>query len=306
MRRFLVMLLVACGATVLAPGSGRAITLHQAGYVADTLVAVPVTTFAPSDVELDAAGNLYVPTQPDGIRRITPQGAMSLWSTAPALELTFASDGSGYGAGGSSCNCIVSIGADGSSSTLHQDSYAWRYVELGPDGALYAVLGVGAGEGIYRVDRATGDLTPLALGGPGPGGDGLYFDLAFGADGKLYVIADDMLGAGPGLFRFENATFTRVASLPHGGFGLTCDPSGIFYTAVCSDSYGEVWSVDPVAGTSALLASGLDWPAGLGYDPVSKKLYVVEQGGRRLVWFIMKDPAPARPTSWSRLKSIYR
>src|SRR5439155_18241618 len=110
---------------------------------------------------------------------------------------------------------IVDIASDGSWSTLATGK-EWRYVELGPDGRLYATVWAGAGQGVYQIDRTTGQATIVKAGGPAANGDGVYFDLAFGLDGKLYTLGDDTgAGANTGLFRLDGSTFTRVASVPH-------------------------------------------------------------------------------------------
>ena len=284
-------------------GTAMAVTLHQSGYSAHPLVSLPTSTYSPSDVEVDGQGNLYVPTLTLGVQRISPGGAVSLWSTVPAVDLTLTSAGDGYGAG-PSCRCILRVESNGSYSTLHQDAFEWRYIELGPDGTLYSLLWAGAGQGVYRIDRTSGVPTPIVTGGPGPGGAGWYGGMAHGIDGKLYVNGYD--GSGYGLYRLDGSTFTRAATLPYTFFGLTRDETGLFYAATSYFDAGEVWTIDAVSGTAALLASGLALPAGIGYDPLSHSINVAEQYGSRQVWVITKEsPTRALAATWGQLKARY-
>jgi hypothetical protein len=286
----------------LAPRASEAITMHQPGWVATSFATVPLTSYAPSDIELDGSGNLYVPTGPNAIQRITPAGVVSVWSSAPGVELTRSPAGDFYGAGGGFCDCVAHIQSDGSFSTLHQDALEWRYVELSPDGTLYCIIWAGAGQGLYTIDRTSGQPTLVHAGGPAANGDGTNFDMAFGLDGKLYMIGDDTVSSG--LFRLDGSTFTRVATLPRGAFGLTRDPAGIFYANVSADGAGEVWMIDATAGTASLLASQLSHPQAVGYDPMTSRLYVVEDGGK--IWALSPAPTPTRRTSFGALKSLYR
>jgi len=290
---------------VMCPKTADAVVIHQPGYAVTHFVTMPASYYSPSDIELDAAGNLYIPTQTDGIRRVTSVGEISLWSLAPAIDMTLLPSADGYGAGRALCHCILALGADGAYSALHADSYEWTYVKLAPDGTLYASIWAGAGQGLYRVDRESGTPTLLVAGGPGPGGSGWYWDMAFGLDQSLYVLGYD--GSGYGLLRFENGHFTRIATLPHAGIGLTRDPDGLFYTATSFNNLGEVWTIDASSGTASLLASELAWPAAVAFDPSSGRLYVSEQLGERNVYAITRSgPTAAHTLSWGALKARYR
>jgi DNA-binding beta-propeller fold protein YncE len=286
-------------------GPAHAVTLHLPGYTITPFVSLPVTYYSPSDIELDSGGNLYIPTQTDGIQRVTPLGAISTWSSAPAIDLSLLPSAEGYGAGRALCHCILSLFADGSYSTLHADSFEWTYVKLAPDGSLYATIWAGAGQGLYRIDRGTGTPTLLVNGGPGPAGAGWYWDMGFGLDGNLYALGYD--GSAYGLLRLDGGHFTRVATLPHAGIGLTRDASGIFYTATSYNDLGEVWIIDPMSGSASLLASELSWPAAVAFDPSTDRLYVSEQLGQRTVYAITRSGAtPTQAVSWGGVKARYR
>jgi len=134
--------------------------------------------------------------------------------------------------------------------------------------------------------------------------------MAGGLDGKLYVLGYD--GASTGLFVLTVSTFTLVASLPHGGVSLSQGPDGTFLSSVQFDSpggilLGELWSIDPVQGTSTLLATSdpVDQPGmdGVAYDGTSKTIYALE--GHR-IWTIRKDTTPAQKDTWGAVKARYR
>lgn len=305
LRQGLSWFFVALLCNSLAAAPVRAVTVHLPGYSATPLVNIPASTYSPSDIALDADGNLYVPAQPNGIYRVTPAGGLSLWSTVHVSDLTRLDGPEGYGAGRDDCRCIQTMTQSGLASPLVADGRSWTWVLLAPDGTLYANIWAGTGAGLYEVNRSTGATTPLVEGTPGPGGAGNYWDMAIGADGALYVLGSD--GAVDGLYCLTSGGLTRVAVLPHAGIGLTLGPAGRFYTATTyGENFGEVWVIDPISGVVQLLASDLADPSGIAYDPNLRRLYVSEQGGSRTVYAIALDATPARPVSWGALKSRYR
>ncbi len=312
MRSLKACIVLISALAVLAPwssasGSLSTVTVYLPGYSYAPFVTL--LGFSSSDIELDAAGNLYLCGSRD-IRRITPEGAMSPWSSAPATDLTLLNSGDGSGAGRALCDCIVSLSADGSYSTLHADSYEWTYTKLGPDGTLYATVWVGDGRGLYSIDRVTGTPAILVNGGPGPGGDGLYADMVIGLDEKLYTCGStDGSLAGWGLFRLDGGQFTMVAPLPHGGFGLAQDNQGLFYTAVSAERFDgsidhEVWLIDPSAGTSSVLADGPHGASSVAYDRARDCLYVPDTAGN--VYVITKSSVAVHRDSWGATKARYR
>lgn len=304
---------VACLASIAGgPGAARSLTLHQAGYTATPFLA---PTGSPVDLEVDGGGSLYLSFGSGGVEKCSPAGVVSPWSAAGASDLTLGPAGSGYTAGRGLCRCIESIGSDGSHVVLHQDAYEWTNVELGPNDTLYATVWAGSGQGLYRVDRNTGEPTPIVIGGPGPGGSGIYRDLAFGLDGRLYVVGSaDGSVAGYSLFRLDGPTLTPAVALPHGGINLARDESGIFYVTTAYDygsgrPVGEVWRVDAALGSASLFAStDPDAPLDpIAHDPGTGRLYVYEGGkSAREVWAITKTSVPARVESWGGLKARYR
>jgi hypothetical protein len=299
---------------VIVPRACEAITLNQPGYIANLLVNLPPEV--PDDLELGPAGNLYFACGIPGIQKVTPVGVVSTWSTAPALDLTLTSGGDGYGAGRANCDCILNIQSNGSYSTLHQDSHEWTFVALTPDGTLYATIMAGEGQGLYQIDRTTGQPSLIVAGGPGPAGDGIYFGMTSGSDGKLYVLGNlDGTTTGNRLFRLDGSQLVAVASPPHAGVRLALGPSGKFYVTTAFDygsgfPVGEVWVVDPVSGETSLLVTSGSYPGlphptfgAVGYDAGSGTLYIAES---RQIWAIKKDPTPAMPESWGAVKARYR
>lgn len=301
-------------AVILLPRASIAITLNQTGYTATSLGTI--SPAIPDDLELDSSGNLYFACGTNGIQKVTPAGAVSPWSGAPALDLTFAPADVGYGAGRSLCHCISSIQSNGSYSPLYEDSHEWTYVALIPDGTLYSSVWVGTGQGLYQVNRSTGQPTVVVAGGPGPGGSGIYAAMTKGSDGKLYVLGSlDGSAAGNRLFRLDGTLLVPVAAPPHGGSRLAPGPSGKFFVATAFDygsgyPTGEVWIVDSGSGESSLLATSGSYPgllhptfSAVGYDAATGTVYVSEYWN---VWAIKKDPTPAIAETWGAVKARYR
>jgi hypothetical protein len=303
--------ILALSLTAFIPRACDAITLLQTGYSSGLAFELPQGPDY-DDLEIDQAGSLFFAMGSFGIKQVT--GSFTDWSKAPVRDLALATTGIGYGAGVGPCHCILNLQPDGSYSTLHQDNLSWTNVALSPDDSLYASIWAGPGQGLYLVNRATGEPTLLVSGGPGTGGTGHYRSMRFGNDGKLYALGSD--GAGNGhLYRLDGDKFTAVASLPHSGISFTLGPSGLFYVASQYETAfgyqaGDLWIVDPVAGTSSLLARsgsyvGLYHPAfgAVGYDPNSQVLYLAES---YKVWAIRRDPTPALSESWGSVKARYR
>lgn len=305
MRNRMTAVVLAAFMTLAASSASAAdVIVHVPGYS----YAAFVTTSAVGvdDLELDAAGNVYQVASGD-MRRITPAGAASPWSSATADDIVFAGTGEAYGAGRAVCHCIVSIDPSGGFSTLHTDSQEWTYVTLGSDGTLYSNIWAGPGQGLYNIDRSSGTPTPIVSGGPGLGGTGFYAGMLIGQDGKLYA------GGGSsgtfGLFRLEGNQFTKVASWPHGSYQLAQDNQGIFYTSVTVElpplgtTGHEVWMIDPSSGTPTLVADGPGSSSGVAYDRARNLLYV-ENGGD--IYIIAKSATPTRRETWSAVKAKFR
>jgi len=286
-----------------------ALTVAQPGYVAEAYKLLPVSS-AYNDIEADQSGNLYIGACGFGVLKVDPSKIVTTWSTAPVCDVAMGDSGPQFGAGRGNCHCVTAFGADGSYVPLHQDAFEWTYVATTGPSTLYANLAAGPGQGLYTIDVNDGHASTIVAGGPGPGGAGWYFGMAGGSDGKLYVLGYD--GASNGLFRLDASAFTLVASWPHGGVSLSQGPDGTFLTSVQFDSpggivLGEIWSIDPLLGSSTLLARsdpvgqpGMD---GVAYDAASKTIYALE--GYR-IWTIRKDPSPAAKDTWGGVKARYR
>ena len=286
------------------------VMLKLPGYAVSSPFAfsLPVES---SDIEIDASGALLVPMS-DGIRRVT-LGGITPWSSAVVNDLALAPDGSGYGAG---YDALESFQSGGSAAVLHQDVSHWIQTTLDADGALYAAS-AWPGNGLYRVDRSTGDLTPLVAGGPGAGGDGTYGPMVFGSDGKLYMLGRSVNSADPGgtLFRLDGSQFTAVVSLSATFnqctmLGLVRGPAGTLFAAryiptVTGSFTTEVLILDPAAGTSSTLAFVNNHVA-IGYDPSVGNLYVAEGTRLMKLWVVTRTPVPAQAETWGALKARYR
>jgi hypothetical protein len=186
------------------------------------------------------------------------------------------------------------------------------YVALTAEDTLYANIS----DGLYRVDRSTGAVSPIVAGGPGPSGTGIYGAMTGGWEGKLYALGSiDGALSNWHLFRLDGAQFTSVGPLPHGGIQLARGPLGVFYVATgftnpAGYPQGELWTVDATSGTSLLLASSDDYPdmphpifGAVGFDSKTNTIYVAE-GWK--IWAITKNSTPAQTQSWGAIKARYR
>jgi hypothetical protein len=302
-------LLAVVGGIVLVPTRSGALTLAQPGYTAEIYKSLPAFN-SYNDMEVDQAGNLYISACFAGVLKVDPLKVVTTWSIAVVCDVTPGDTGPRFGAGRSACNCVMSFDAQGSYSTLHQDSLGWTYVATTNANTLYGNVAVGPGQGLYSIDTSDGHTTMLVAGGPGPGGAGYYFGMAGGADGKLYALGYD--GTTLGVFRLGDTGFVLVATLPNGGICLTQGPDGTLLSSVQFNTpsgiiLGEIWSIDPTQGTSTLLATsdptgqpGFD---GVAYEATTKTIYAVE--GNK-IWRIRKDSTPSSKDTWGEIKARYR
>jgi hypothetical protein len=289
-------------AAVLGASRAGAVTVHVPGYSYAPFVTT--TAVGAEDVELDPSGNVYLCASGD-IRRITPEGVQSPWSSAPAYDIAFAPDGTAYGAGRGTCYCVLSISPSGAYSSLHADSLVWSFVAVGQGGTIYSNIQVGAGKGVYTLNPTTGVPTRVVDGGPGA--DGTYSAMMVGQDGKLYLTGYDG-GVSTNIYRLDGNQLTSVGNWPHGGQGLAQDNQAIFYTSVTIvPQFGplshEVWMFDPRTDASTLLAEGGGPSYAVAYDRARNVLYV--QNGNS-VYMITKSATPTRRETWSAVKAKFR
>jgi len=297
--------LVTVAGFVASSAGSVPVTVHVPGYVYAPFVSTSLTSA--SDLELDAAGNVYL-CKPGDIRRFTPDGVESPWSQAPASDIVFGPGGGAYGAG-PSCQCLLTLSSSGSATTLHSDALHWQWVTFnGATGVLYATSG-GSAQGLYTVDPTSGTPTVVIDGGPGPGGNGVYQGLLVASDGKLYAdgTSDGSL-AGWGVYRLTGGQFLQVGPLPNGGFTLAQDNQGLFYTITTvfppvGPGHHEVWQTDPATGSSILLAEGPNFGDCVAYDRQRNRLYVADNQGT--VYYIEKGPTPTRRETWSAVKARF-
>lgn len=295
---------IAAGAT-----RAHALTLIQPGYTAEVYKSLPAFN-SYDDMEVDQSGNLYISACNAGVLKVDPSKIVTTWSIATVCDVTPGDTGPRFGAGRSICNCVTSFDSQGSYTTLHQDTLGWTYVATTNANTLYANVWVGIGQGLYTIDTNDGHTTTIVTGGPGPGGAGFYSGMTGSADGKLYALGYD--GTTRGVFRLDDTAFVLVAALAHSGISLTQGPDGTLLQSVQFDSpsgilLGEIWSIDPTQGTSALLATsdpvgqpGFD---GVAYDATTKIIYALE--GNK-IWRIRKDTTPSSNDTWGGIKAKYR
>jgi hypothetical protein len=277
--------------------------------------AVGELSDTPRNLALDGFGNLYAALG-GGIVRMSSSGSVSPWSTEIVTDLELASDGTGYGAGGS-CECVRSFATDGTSTILHQDASNWSVVALASSGELIAATRAPGYGGLYDIDASTGVPSTIVDGGPGGGGVGYYSDAAFGPDGALYTVSRV-----PGdlaiftLFRLSGSTFTPVAigDLPvswigGGPTGLVSDGSGKLYISVHREYFdgrfgGEIFEYDLASGSCRRIADAYNGLT-IAYDPASGRLYAAETTRLRKVWAI-SSLTPTTSESWGSIKARYR
>jgi hypothetical protein len=283
------------------------------GLAAQAIGELPGQT---NDLARDGSGNLYAALSTGGIVRMSSAGAVTPWSTETVSNLALASDGRGFGAGGS-CQCLRRFEADGTSTILHQDASNWSVVAPSPTGGLVAATrspGYGA---LYDVDVSTGDPSTIVDGGPGAGGVGYYYAAAFGSDGALYVATRS-----PGelaiftLLRLSGTSFTPVATgtvpvswIGGGPTGLVSDGAGKLYLSVHREYFdghlgSEIWEYDQAGGTCRNIASAYNGLV-IECDPSLGRLYAAETTRLRKVWAIMST-TPAAQESWGSIKAQYR
>jgi hypothetical protein len=272
------------------------VIIHLPGYSATTFGEAASSG---DDLAVDSNGRLYVPTLA-GIMRFDPDGSSGLWSSAVGASLTLTSDGTGYlsrtGQG------VLRISADGSFSPFPA-SVEWNNGATGPSGILYANLLDGSTVGFYSVNASTGETTQLVNGGPVPDGASYYDGMIYSRDGHLYTNGYDYNSGQVyyGIYRYDHGSFTQIAQVPHGGFGLTEDSNGYLYAAtsyygVPGDHLSEVWRVDAADGSAELLASGLGSPAGIAFDARTNRLYVRDQDAPYHITAItVPEPSAALP-----------
>ena len=271
----------------------EAFVIASSGWIITDTITLPHRYFY--DIEVDASGNLYVSNCGDSILKIDTANHVTSWSNAKVCDLTWSGSGIAYGADGS---VIRAIAPDGTFSTLGPDSAAWNAVVGLTDGSLYANARCCDRPGLYRIDVTSGQATPIVVGGPGPGGTGSYGGMAEGADGKVYTLASD--GAAGQLYRLDGSQLILVATFPRVGGHLSRGPGGTFLTDVVyptttGSNYGEIHLLDPVLGTSSVVArSGIDgahlypYMTGVTFDPNTQTAYVLESTDK--IWVLKKIP----------------
>ena len=181
------------GGAIYAAGQGGAV--YRVDGSSFTPLSPPIDA---SSVAVDAAGNLYVTVYAGWIKKVAPNGSVSV----------IAGDGTeGYAGDG---------GPAVAAKLFHPHA-----IVIGRDGALY--VADTENRRIRRIDLSTGVITTF-------GGDvGLTVSLAVGPDGSIYSADVVRAGAGGGVTRTSPAgVTTRIVSSPTAN-GVAVSPDGDVY-----------------------------------------------------------------------------
>jgi len=247
----------------------------------------------PSDVAVDASGNLYILETSHGpglVRKVDPSGQIATVVGPPT-------DGSL---------------APGEASRVDLQS-PWG-IALDAEGNLYVGGGNGGNSMVVRVDPSGAVTTVAGTGEPGFSGDGGpatkaqlngVQDVAFGPDGSLYI-ADEFNNrvrkvnpsgvittfAGTGKPGFSGDGGPAIEARFNGTGGLALDQAGKVYIASAGDGRVRVvdrsGTIETVAGggKKGVLAegrpateAGLLWPRGVAMD-AEGNLYIADAGAR--------------------------
>jgi sugar lactone lactonase YvrE len=281
--------------TVAGSGSGCTASCSTAAGVRDGQLASTALLYRPTNVAVDAAGNLYIS---DSLHR-----RIRMVDAATGLISTIAGTGnSGWQADGvpaASTNVSAPQGlvvsADGTTVTF-ADSTDRRIRQFTVGGAITTIAGTGASA------YADGDaVTTAKFINP--------LDVVFGPDGSLYI-AD---GSGNRVRRLSNGVVSTVAGTGTSGVSgdngpataarlnspasLAVDPAGQLYEAEINVASGLVRRVDrngvitTVAGTPGTTAGytgngvstagRLFAPGGMIFDAAGN-LYITDQNAQRI------------------------
>jgi hypothetical protein len=313
--RSAIAVLSLCG--TLAYGDAWTLTLQLGGYSASPLLTL---SNRPSGLKVDDDGNVYLfyTSGTGGIRRVTPAGVESPWSSAQVGDLALSPSGGAIGVGAWPCGCLLRIEPNGSHSTFAQDSVDWSRVAIGADGTIFA-SGTLSGSGgfssaVFQIDPLTEQRTLLT----GSSSTVEYTSLVVGSDDALYTIKYSTFPERV-LARFDGSAFTHLVVLPHGGYGLARGADGLFWVHTSFDygsgyPIGEIWAIDSGTLNATLFAQtswvdALFW--GVGYDPGMSRLYIGDPSHRLLqpspvLQVVTGGLLPTRSVTWGSIKALYR
>jgi sugar lactone lactonase YvrE len=285
------------GVVTTVAGSGTACTsgCTTAVSVKDGQPATDALLSRPTNVAVDAAGNLYISdTVHHRIRRVdVTTGLIS--TIAGTGGTTFGGDGGPATAAVISAPQGILVSADGTTVTF-TDSAHFRVRQFTVGGTISTIAGTGA------QGRLDGDaLTTATLYQP--------MDIVFGLDGSLFI-AD---GAGNEIRKLSNGTVSTIAGSSTAGTSgdgglatsaklsnagsLAIDAAGNLYSADVSASSGLIRRIDrngvisniagtavtsaPYTGNGVSTGSRLFAPAGLIFDAAGN-LYITDQNAQRI------------------------
>ncbi|MGH7997201.1 MAG: hypothetical protein ACREFX_12720 [Opitutaceae bacterium] len=227
-----------------------------------TLAASAAQLFGPEGVAADPAGNLYISMLDNTIRKVSPQGKVTILAGSPSQFGGYA-DGTGSAA---EFSAPRGLAVDSAGDVYVADSGNYAVRKITPDGGVTTIAGPSAGLAnptgvavdsagdVYVADDNSATIRKIAP-------DGSISLLA----GKSYVTGSTD-GAGP------NARFD-------GPVGLSIDAAGRLYVA---DSGNHAIRTIDAAGNVATLATGIDDPAAVAVD-ASGEVYVANENDSTIV-----------------------
>jgi len=247
-------LFVARDGAIYGAGTFRGSEIYRID--AEGHVAVVASGFSgPTDLGMDAAGNLYVTNfNAAAVSKVAPDGTVSTWARVPPgpAGLVVEPDGTVYvsqfGAGNGDGNSVTRIAPDGTVSEFaHSDEMAAPIgLARGPGGDLYAANFYDGK--IFRIDAAGAvslftqvklpDGTPSPIGHISPGHGGLVAT-ALRRNRLFFVAADGAVSplSGDGSAGTLDGPFAS-ATFQHPN-GIAEAPNGDVYVATAGNGQGD-------------------------------------------------------------------
>lgn len=273
-----------------------------AGFSGDGGAASSATFNGPSDLAVDALGNVYVADRGNNrVRRIDSAGQVTTLAGTGAAGFS----GDGGPAAAAALNSPNAVALDAAGNRFVSDSLNQRVRRID---AQTGVISTVAGDGTLGFSGDGGPGASASLSGPA--------DLAIDQQGRLYI-ADagnnrvrrlDRTGvistlAGTGSAGFSGDGGAATAAELSGPAGLTLDPAGNLYIADRGNNRirrvtAATGALDSVAGSGTAGYSGdgglatqaqLNGPGRLSLDPAGRLVFVDPGNDRVRVLARLKD-----------------